>query len=366
MIGLMASAEANSASRPHPAAPPEVVQTCPAPRSTCVRSAEVLDLIDHRPRARLHSRADRGRGDRDHAEPGRGRAGVDHLDGHEVCERARGQLARSASCRRAALETDTTATPSAPDAAQARGRSDSNRPGAGAAVSGSAAEVAQRAQNSVGVRSARSTSSSLAEADGERDDADPELVGQRLGQVAGRVGHDPDRHAIALRHVRSAGWSRSTGAVGWRSAAAALARRRRLDSRCWIHQAASASAAAMVTRMPRPDSAVERTVMAIGGPSGASPSGVSSMAVTWKVPLVLASTGTRKGGLASVTVMTWSPSGKCSFGLVRRTLTLSGCGQVVRTVIGIVVRRLVMVNWRRSIGTMLPVTAPRRVSTVPR
>ena len=88
--------------------------------------------------------------------------------------------------------------------------------------------------------------------------------------------------------------------------------------------------------------------------------------MTWKVPLVLASTGTRKGGLSSVTVMIWSPSGKSSLGLVRRTLTFSGSGHVVRTLIGIVVRRLVMVNWRRSIGTMLPVTAPRLASTVPR
>ena len=122
----------------------------------------------------------------------------------------------------------------------------------------------------------------------------------------------------------------------------------------------------MVTRMPRPDSAVERTVMAIGGPRGASPSGVSSVAVTWKVPLVFASTGTRKGGLSWVTVMIWSPLGKASLGLLRRTLTRSGCAHVERTVIGIVVRRLVIVNWRRSIGTMLRVTAPRRSSTVVR
>lgn len=112
----------------------------------------------------------------------------------------------------------------------------------------------------------------------------------------------------------------------------------------------------MVTRMPKPDSAVDRTVMAIGGPNGASPCGVSNVAVTWNVPFDLASTGTRKGGLDSVTVITWSPSGKDSLGLVKRTFTMSGSGHVVRTEMGIVVRRLVMVNWRRSIGMMLPVT----------
>ena len=117
------------------------------------------------------------------------------------------------------------------------------------------------------------------EAHGERDDADargrrPSAWGRSQAESVTR----PDGHRSAQEDGSSTGPSSGglvpvEGAVGWRSADAVAARRRRLERRCWIHHAASPSAAAMVTRMPRPDSAVDRTVMAIGGPSGASPSG---------------------------------------------------------------------------------------------
>ena len=51
-----------------------------------------------------------------------------------------------------------------------------------------------RRQNSAGVRSAAVDELLAAEADGQRHDLDAELVGDRLGQIAGAVGDDAYGH----------------------------------------------------------------------------------------------------------------------------------------------------------------------------
>ena len=82
--------------------------------------------------------------------------------------------------------------PSVPSAAR-RSKAAWNAPGDGAAVSGRRAADAQRFQNSAVDRSTPSVNSSVAEADGERDDVDAVLFEQRLRQVARAVGDDADR-----------------------------------------------------------------------------------------------------------------------------------------------------------------------------
>ena len=114
-----------------------------------------------------------------------------------------------AACRAASMVADifddrlTHTTPSAPSAAMASNAA-WNCPGEGADVSGSPSKLRHRDQNSLVDSSTRSTSSSVAEPDPQRDQADAKLGQQIVRQVAGAVGHHTD-----ARHVPP--WSSDSG-----------------------------------------------------------------------------------------------------------------------------------------------------------
>ena len=154
MIGLIDRTDASSALAP-PIRPPffRLSSVSSAPRPSCERRASA----PRRRRRRARRRPRRGEQRRRRSCPGRvSRTGVDDGDGTRPSTLRRG----SALCIVAdsAADSDTTITPVAP--ADARTGTPPRTPGAGAAVSGSVAEAAQRCQNTSGVRSRRSTNSS--------------------------------------------------------------------------------------------------------------------------------------------------------------------------------------------------------------